>query len=278
MDDLAKQPDLKLAPTSDLLETELSKIDSFLHSERLIDTASFRQVAAALERVRGSTRRAKTFSANGGALTLLTGAYGVGKTTILRYYAVQADLIYFEFPSNARGAKDLMMMIYQSMPELESGDAWHIRRSAVLTQLKESPKVFCIDEAQRMNEQCFDLLRYLTDQTGSRAILSAAPSLEARIAKWPAIDSRVGRRIRVKPVELNEAVEILAPLQLDEEVACIIYKQASGSIRIMENIVNQLGATLEDQHDSGNAISLYDLSPEDVHAIAAEVVRRGGNS
>ena len=68
-----------------------------------------------------------------------------------------------------------------------------------------------VDEADRLNEDSFEVLRYLFDKTGCPIVVVGLPSIESVIDRHEKFKSRVGLRMEFLPVEREEMLETVLP-------------------------------------------------------------------
>lgn len=214
-------------------------------------------------------------------LMLITGAFGVGKTETLKYVCNKAEMSYWE----AAPKTDLKDLAYTvcDLIGVTTGTSWRVQTSVAVSRLREFPMCIAIDEAQRMNYDCFDWLKYVSDQsknhvTGTRAsfILSGSPSLEKRIDKWPDISTRCAVRKHVGPLELAEFLRLYKHDGFDEATLREIHRVSKGVLRVIQHI---LSAFAKAQHlykqETGKTIGNAVFTKEDVNTAAERIVFHG---
>lgn len=203
-------------------------------------------------------------------LVLITGQNGGGKTTALRLFAVTAPrAVYFEARAGYE-PKHLLADILKALP-VATGEGWRLQTSAAIAYLREHPHVFLIDEAQRLNYACLDLLKYVADNSGSTCVLSASSSLAVRIERWPDIASRCPVRLEVQPISLEEFVELWQVDGWSLEVLQEIHRVSKGVMRT----IRYLFVVLEDSlrgDELHEAMPRAEVTAGHVRAVAQSVV------
>lgn len=197
-------------------------------------------------------------------LALVTGAHGAGKTTALRYYAQQEGVLYWVCKPKYL-AKHVLADIAMSLG-ISTGVGWSMQTSIVVSQLRERPLVFLLDEAQRLDYDACDLLKYLADESGSTFVLAASPSLEKRIEKWPDIDSRCPVRARVSSMGLEEFSAVFGPDGYRADTLAEIHKVTKGIYRNMHYFTRHLEERMQ-----GTSLTLASLTPKHVRKLAEKV-------
>lgn len=203
-------------------------------------------------------------------LALVTGTHGAGKTTALRYYAHHNDALMWEC-SPAYHEKYLMRDIARYLG-VSTGTGWQTQTSIVADQLRVNPRTFLIDEAQRLSYNGMDLLKYLADASGSTFVLSASPSLEKRIDRWPDISSRCPVRVRVATVSAEEFVELYQADGFSKASLIELHRLSSGVMRVLLAILREIDIQLALYTGRSRVeISRKDLSPEHIRIFAKRV-------
>lgn len=180
----------------------------------------------------------------GACLALVTGAHGAGKTAAMKYFARQENVVYWECRAGYR-PKHVLADIAQSMA-LSAGSGWRLQTSVVTEHLAEHPRLFLLDEAQRLNYESLDLLKYVGDNSGSTFVLAASPSLEKRIERWPDIASRCPVRAHVAPMELSEFMELYRDEGFSEGALAEIHYATKGVMRTVKALLRVIDEEMQE--------------------------------
>jgi DNA transposition AAA+ family ATPase len=204
-------------------------------------------------------------------LALVTGAHGAGKTTALRYIAHHDDALLWECRPGYQ-AKHVLRDIAEKLG-INAGTGWQMQTSIVVDQLIAAPRMFVFDEAQRLDYAGMDLLKYLADQSQSTFFLSASPSLEKRIERWPDIASRCSVRVRVSTMKLDELVELYQNDGFSLDSLTEIHRLTSGVMRTLKALLSEIDEHIEAFNQrSGQQRTRSDLQPGHIRMIAEKVV------
>lgn len=205
-------------------------------------------------------------------LVLITGQNGGGKTTALKVFGeVRPEAVYWEARAGYT-PKHVLQDIVAKLP-VTTGEGWRLQTSAAVNYLREHPHVFLLDEAQRLNYASLDLLKYVADNSGSMFVLSASNSLATRIERWPDISSRCPVRVEVRPIELDEFLELWQADGWSLDALREVHRLSRGVMRTIKAIF----LVLTDYMDSAalntrGDISRLDIGAAHVRAIASGVV------
>lgn len=204
-------------------------------------------------------------------LALVTGAHGAGKTTALRYIAHHDDVLFWECKPGYQ-PKHVLLDVAQRLG-INTGQGWQMQTSITAEQLAANPRIFLLDEAQRLNYDGMDLLKYLADQSGSTFVLSASPSLEKRVARWPDIASRCTVRVRVSTMSAEEFVELYRGDGFAPETLTEIHRLSNGIMRVVQALLREIDTHLAFFNErSGLSRSRADFEPGHIRAIAEKVI------
>ncbi len=196
----------------------------------------------------------------GAPLALVTGAHGAGKTTAFRYYAQHKGAVMWEcLPSYHE--KYLMRDLVRHLG-ISAGMGWQVQTSIVTERLKANPRTFLLDEGQRLSYAGMDLLKYLADASGSTFALSASPSLERRIDRWPDISSRCTVRVRVDALDSEEFLKLYQAEGFTTEAVLELHHRCGGVMRVLQTLLQKIDA---------QPTARGDLTPAHIRLIAEGV-------
>jgi DNA transposition AAA+ family ATPase len=205
-------------------------------------------------------------------LALITGSHGVGKSTSLREYANTEGLLMWEARPGYQ-AKHVLSDLAEKLG-LSAGTGWRMQTSIVAESLAADPRCVILDEAQRLDYNGFDLLKYLADSSGSTFVLAASPSLEKRIDRWQDIASRCPVRVRVAPMSAEEFVRLYDDSQFAKDTLAAIHEVTAGVLRKAQWLILHIddAININLQANPNADISRGRVLPEHVKSIAREVL------
>jgi AAA domain len=158
------------------------------------------------------------------AITAVTGPPGTGKTFLLNTVEPELNLPVVRIEPHLRPS---MLSITTQLLEVLTGDPGKGSRHAKIRPLVDalaSPVVVMVDEAQRMNRECLDHLRYLHDHrdTDFALVLAGGQGCWEVLGREPQLKRRIWRPTFFGPLAPPE-VMVLMPMfhpvwQTDAEV------------------------------------------------------------
>jgi DNA transposition AAA+ family ATPase len=174
-----------------------------LPQARTLPTESLLMVAHAVEDVLGT-----------GAMGVVHGPAGLGKTFAVEEALARAPGVvacWSAFPS-----RPTMRLVAASLVEQLTGVAAGRRDRFTLTrllveELAIGPGVVVIDEAQRLNRECIEFLRYLHDhpQTRFALLLVGGDGTWGVLSREPMLCSRIYRRVSFTPLSGPAVCELM---------------------------------------------------------------------
>lgn len=174
-------------------------------------------------------QRAVTDVVRAGAMGVVHGQAGAGKTFAVEDAVAasgeQAVFLAFATRPTTRGmAEELCTRLF----DFDAGRAEHKSLTRLLrARLDVDPVLIVVDEAQRLNRECFEFLRYLHDpaERGLGGVARRSPMLLVGgdqawgvLAADPMLRSRVYRRVhvrRLRPEQVIESMPAFHPLYRD---------------------------------------------------------------
>lgn len=145
------------------------------------------------------------------AMGVVHGVAGVGKTFSLEHHLAgreDVEQVWIEALQ-----RPTMLDIAQGMMLALTGAKPPGRRRDVLDELVallcERPRLVIVDEAQRLNHECIDFLRYLHDrrQTDFALLLAGGNNCWQVLRREPMLRSRIWRRVQIRPLRTAAILE-----------------------------------------------------------------------
>lgn len=145
------------------------------------------------------------------AISAIVGPPGVGKTFVLDTVEPELDLPVLRIEPELRPT---MLSITTQLLELLTGDPGRgpvHRKLRPLIAALSRPRVIMVDEAQRMNRECLDHLRYLHDhrETNFALILAGGQGCWQVLGAEPQLRRRIWRPTFFEPLSVEEIVDLM---------------------------------------------------------------------
>ena len=175
-----------------------------------------------------------------GRMVVITGRAGYGKTKAVRQYVENHENVIFITYNPTVNTHKLMMEIGKKIGVSIRNDAYSIFKR-IVAQIKNTPRMIIIDEAQQMSYRPLETIRAIHDETGVGVALIGANSLidnlTSRIKETDQLWSRVRIKRQLKPLTASDAKMILQQHIVDIEDSLVKYmlESSSGNARQMTN-------------------------------------------
>jgi DNA transposition AAA+ family ATPase len=187
--------------------------DHLPEGQPVIETKNVRRCRSFMRLITDPRRRSPTMG-------VITGLAGVGKTIATQYYldslaphaqtALPTAIKVKVMPRSTPRA--LAKTILDSLLEKSRGsNIYEIADEAAEAIERNYISLLVVDEADRLNEDSFEVLRHLFDKTGCRIVLVGLPNILSVIERHQKFSSRVGLRMPFVPLELKEVLEVILP-------------------------------------------------------------------
>lgn len=225
----------------------------------IIKTSSFKRLRNLTMLLLDETKQHPTMAA-------VTGAAGIGKTV-----AATAIVASFNTTQTHTGLPPIAMITLQPRPtprsiaseiaralqqrEPSKKTTYEISRDVAEIIERNDVKLLMVDEADRLNEQGFDLLRSIFDTAHIPILMTGLPSLLRVISRYEQFDSRVGIKMTFNALQQDEVLtEFLPGLvfpgwkydpddAVDREMGVFIWERVSPSLRKLRNIIQLASQT-----------------------------------
>lgn len=179
----------------------------------VIETKNVRRCRSFMRLITDPERRSPTMG-------VITGLAGVGKTIATQYYldslaphaqtALPTAVKVKVMPRSTPRA--LAKTILDSLLEKSRGsNIYEMADEAAAAIERNYINLLVVDEADRLNEDSFEVLRHLFDKTGCRIVLVGLPNILSIIERHQKFSSRVGLRMPFVPLELKEVLDTVLP-------------------------------------------------------------------
>ncbi len=187
--------------------------DHLPEGQPVIETKNVRRCRSFMRLITDPERRSPTMG-------VITGLAGVGKTIATQYYldslaphaqtALPTAVKVKVMPRSTPRA--LAKTILDSLLEKSRGsNIYEMADEAAAAIERNYINLLVVDEADRLNEDSFEVLRHLFDKTGCRIVLVGLPNIMSVIERHQKFSSRVGLRMPFVPLELKEVLDTVLP-------------------------------------------------------------------
>lgn len=204
-------------------------------------------------------------------MAVITGDAGIGKSVAFQYYydtfqsrtrSALPTLIKVEVVprSSPRALAGDIMESLQERPRVKSGTVYEFAKEAAESMIRNDLRLLLLDEADRLNEETFELIRHLFDITACPIALIGLPSICSVIDRHEKFSSRVGLRLSFPTLDYNEFLqEVLPQLKLkhwafdpqketDQALAQELWKMIRPSFRKLTNMITLAGKMAGKEH------------------------------
>jgi DNA transposition AAA+ family ATPase len=187
--------------------------DHLPEGQPLIETKNVKRCRSLMRLITDPRRRTPTMG-------VISGVAGVGKTIATQYYldslpphaqtALPTAIKVKVMPRST--PKALAQTILESLLEKPEGrNIYEIADKAAVAIERNYITLLVVDEADRLNEDSFDVLRHLFDKTGCRIVLVGLPNILSVIDRYEKFSSRVGLRMPFVPLAMKEVLDTVFP-------------------------------------------------------------------
>jgi len=251
--------------------------------QKLIATSNVKRFKAFLALI---TDTSKMYSMMG----VVTGLAGIGKTVSIKAYLDGLEpCAHTGLPRSTKVTvkprstpKALAVEVAANLGDRPRGrNIYEVADEAAAAAVRNDIDVLIVDEADRLNEDSFELLRHLFDTTGCPVVVVGLPRILGVIDRHEKFASRVGLRMDFSPLEPKEVLKVVLPglvfphwefdpgRAADQEMGERILKMVGPSLRKLRNLLqtaSQIAAAYEQPRitpDILNEAFGWSASPED---------------
>lgn len=117
-------------------------------------------------------------------------------------------------------------------------------------------QLLIFDEADRLNEACFELIRHIFDRTGCPAVLVGLPSIWRVINQHDKFKSRIGLKMQFQPILKEEMLHTILPQlyfehwlydpknEVDLQLGEYIWSLVGSSLRKLRNLLQNANSVV----------------------------------
>lgn len=192
-------------------------------------------------------------SIKGGALTMISGATGIGKTFALKAYQNEKDAIYFQAAKGEGTPRDFANVFFQYFLGGSPGFS-SISEARALVTFYMGKRTLIVDEAQYLDQrsrvssqkgELFEWLRAASEDGGFSIVFAGDRSLADIIGRFPQLQSRMVRPVIIDSVSIADVTAILegTPFTGREAVYALhAIGRLPGGLRNVKNVLRMATA------------------------------------
>ena len=154
-------------------------------------------------------------------MAVITASAGEGKSIATRYCQEMFEQKYQSalpvsirvkiMPrSTPRSLADDISLVLGERPKRET-NVYKISKESAKSIRANDTKLVIFDEANRLRDDTFEVVRYLIDKAGCPILLVGLPNVLNVIEPYEQFSSRVGMRMRFEPLTLEEVTKVVLP-------------------------------------------------------------------
>jgi DNA transposition AAA+ family ATPase len=235
--------------------------DHLPEGQPVIETKNVKRCRSFMRLITDPERRSPTMG-------VITGLAGVGKTIATQYYldslaphpqtALPPAIKIKVMPRSTPRA--LAKTILDSLLEKSRGSNIYEMADEVAAAISRNClHLLVVDEADRLNEDSFEVLRHLFDKTGCRIVLVGLPNILSVIERHQKFSSRVGLRMSFTPLALEEVLDLVLPKLVfphwnydpvkgaDREMGTVIWHKVNPSLRNLHSLLSTASQMARDE-------------------------------
>lgn len=174
-------------------------------------------------------------------LVIIKGVYGVGKTELTSRWAADSNWVFLR-AKETWTKRALLDELADAMGLLKTGRNQEVQ-ARIIAKLALDNVPMIVDEADHLvktTASLLEVLRDITDLTGTMCFLVGMEGFPHKVARYGHIASRVAKVVEFQPLSLADVMATLdkkSEVEMDKEVASLIHTQAKGRMRLVLNAI-----------------------------------------
>lgn len=191
-------------------------------------------------------------------LSVVTGTAGLGKTVAIQSFLGDQPIrpntglpaaVGIKVPPSAT-AKAVAQEMVRAVDDRPRGRNRNELAEEAADAMKATDlRVLIIDEADRLDDHSFDLVRHVFDKSGCNIVLVGLPQIHSVIDRHDKFRSRVGFRVKFHPLEIDEVLDTVLPQlvfprwayhvenEADRSLGERIWQMVRPSLRDLRNLI-----------------------------------------
>lgn len=199
-------------------------------------------------------------------IAAIIGDTGTGKTTAIREYIRDKDIIYIHGNRTYSGAKDYMRIMHQHRLVGKDGRGnLHQLTNDIIQSIKDKNVLIIIDQCDYLNLSSIDVLRTINEESNIGIVFIGLPSFLSTLRGNEPEVRQVRDRIRIllelKAYKLEDAKAILE-LNFPETngTAETFFRLSNGSMRILSSLIYNVKKMMEKKNAELNEKTIIQAS------------------
>jgi len=178
-------------------------------------------------------------------LVIVRGVYGIGKSELTERWAADSNYVFVR-AKETWTRRALLDELADKMGLSKIGRNQEVQ-ARIIAKMAVDMVPLIVDEADflvRSTASLLEVLRDITDLTGTMCFLVGMEYFPTKVAKYPHIASCVARVVEFETLSLADVkatVTVKAEVGMDDDVVALIHQQARGRMRLVLNAI----ATIE---------------------------------
>lgn len=174
-------------------------------------------------------------------LVIVRGVYGVGKSELTERWAVDSGYVFVR-AKETWTKRALLDELADKMGLAKTGRNQEVQ-ARIIGKMAVDMVPLIVDEADflvRSTASLLEVLRDITDLTGTMCFLVGMEHFPLKVARYAHIASRVAKVVEFETLSLADVKSTLtakAEVTIDDEVAALIHQQAKGRMRLVLNAI-----------------------------------------
>ncbi len=174
-------------------------------------------------------------------LVIVRGVYGIGKSELTERWAADSGYVFVR--AKETWTKRALLDELADKMGLAKGGRNQEVQARIIGKMAVDMVPLIVDEADflvRSTASLLEVLRDITDITGTMCFLVGMEHFPLKVARYAHIASRVAKVVEFEVLSLADVkatVAIKAEVAIDDEVTALIHTQAKGRMRLVLNAI-----------------------------------------
>ena len=188
-------------------EDRLPKDQPIIQTSNVEDLLTFTYLLTDPERLYSTIGVVTAWSGEGKTIAALYCQRAIER----RFQSVLPTTIRVKVPPRST-AKEVATKVLDEMGERSKGDnSSRLAADAARGIERNDARLLIYDEGDRLNDDSFEVVRYLVDKTGCPTLVVGLPSIMRVIERQEKFDGRAYLRMSFKPLSLEEVLTVVLP-------------------------------------------------------------------